>query len=358
MPKKIVVCLDGTGNQVRAHRNTNVVLLHEMLDLSDPTKQVAYYDPGVGTFSSPGAWTPMARRLSKLSGLALGTGLRQNLGEAYSYLIRTYQPGDEIYVFGFSRGAYNARALAGLLRLAGVFRPGSENLVQYVVSAYTKKKLSDDDWDRLHTYAGTFGQDVDAAGHKSVPIAFMGLWDTVKAAGLLRWSVKWPYTRRLTNVHTVRHAVSIDEKRRPYREYLVTKGPKDTLPTSTEEVWFAGVHSDVGGTFEDPSWCSRITLKWMAEQAVDAGLLVKPKAYAAARSLAPDAHLGEIHSMGKVWALATYRRRPVPKGAKVHTSVQERRLIETSYREDLPNVVWADPLWRSASVGDLVVNQK
>jgi uncharacterized protein (DUF2235 family) len=346
MPKNIVVCLDGTGNQVRASRNTNVLLLYGMLDLSDPSRQIAYYDPGVGTFSSPGAWTPLARSLSRVFGLAFGGGLRQNLGEAYSFLVRTYEPGDRIYLFGFSRGAYNARGLAGLLRLAGVFRPGAENLVQYVVSAYTKRTMNNDDWNRLHTFAGVFGRDID--GRRTVPIEFMGLWDTVKAAGFLRWRVTWPFTRRLTNVRTVRHAVSLDEYRRPYREYLVLKDPKDSLPSSLEEVWFAGVHSDVGGTFEPPSWLSRITLKWMAGEAVAAGLLVRPKAYERVLVLDPGSHLGTVHRMGWIWALLTFRRRPVPAGARVHQSVRERMATDARYgRQIPPDATWSDPQWRA-----------
>lgn len=102
MAKNIVICLDGTNNQLKAAVNTNVVRLFAMLDLKDPARQVGYYDPGVGTFSSPSAWTPLARTISRYAGLMFGAGLRQNLGEAYSYLIEAYEPGDQIYIFGFS----------------------------------------------------------------------------------------------------------------------------------------------------------------------------------------------------------------------------------------------------------------
>ena len=124
MPKNLVICLDGTGAQPRATGNTNVVRLYSMLDLSDPEKQIAYYDPGVGTFSAAGAWTPLARWWSRTVGLAFGNGLKENLGEAYTWLMRNWQVGDQVYVFGFSRGAYNARALLGLLRTLGLLRPG------------------------------------------------------------------------------------------------------------------------------------------------------------------------------------------------------------------------------------------
>lgn len=220
MGKNIVVCLDGTGNQFKARGNTNVVKLYEMLDLRDPTAQIAYYDPGVGTFSAAGAWSLPARKLSKLFGLAFGSGLKANLAEAYVYLMHHYEPGDRIHLFGFSRGAYTARALAGLLKSVGLLRPGSENLVPYAIGVYAKNRtFSKDDWKQLHQFADAFSRKVDE--RTGVPVHFMGLWDSVKAAGLLRWNLRWLYTRRISNVDRVRHAVSIDEKRRPYEEYLV-----------------------------------------------------------------------------------------------------------------------------------------
>ena len=153
MAKNVVVCLDGTGNQVKARGSTNVVRLYELLDLRDPGRQVAYYDPGVGTFSAAGAWTPAARTLSRGLGLALGTGMRQNLAEAYRYLMETWEPGDPLYVFGFSRGAYTARALAGMLYRVGLLRPGAENLVPYAVGVYARNR--GEDADLSGTRAGT-----------------------------------------------------------------------------------------------------------------------------------------------------------------------------------------------------------
>jgi uncharacterized protein (DUF2235 family) len=109
--KNIVVCLDGTGNQLKAKGNTNVVRLYEMLELGDPSRQIAYYDPGVGTFGAQGAWTPLARRLTKLAGLAVGYGLRTNLAEAYIYLMHEYEEGDQALHIRLQPGSlYGARA--------------------------------------------------------------------------------------------------------------------------------------------------------------------------------------------------------------------------------------------------------
>ena len=139
MAKNIVLCLDGTGNQIKAKGNSNVVNLYEMLDLSDPDRQVAFYDPGVGTFGAQGAWTSLGRGLTKLLGLTFGFGIKVNLAEAYTYLMQVYEPGDRVFVFGFSRGAYTSRALVGMSHRGGLMRRGAENLVNYLVSRPTPK---------------------------------------------------------------------------------------------------------------------------------------------------------------------------------------------------------------------------
>lgn len=345
MAKNVVICLDGTGNELKAKDNTNVVALYDLLDLSDPTKQVAYYDPGVGTFSAPGAWTPPARFVSRMSGLAFGAGLRANLAEAYTYLMRVYEPGDRIYVFGFSRGAYTARALTGLVYTIGIFRPGAENLVQYAVASYTRRKKGEDGWRELDRFRWVFSHR-PPEGHKRIPVEFLGLWDTVKAAGILRWDPKWPYTRSIVNVRKVRHAVSIDEYRRPYSHYDARQSDKGELRPSIYEVWFAGVHSDVGGTFPDPR-LPRITLKWMAQGAHANGVLVKETPYhAMCQSVTKDNASGTVHRMGKVWALAGYRKRVVPPHARVHDSVRERLAAGGGYGFTLPDgATYADPNW-------------
>jgi uncharacterized protein (DUF2235 family) len=343
MGKKIVICLDGTGNEVKGSRNTNVVELYDLLDLSDPTKQVAYYDPGVGTFSAPGAWTPPARFVSRVAGLAFGVGLRQNLVEAYTYLMRVYEPGDEVYVFGFSRGAFTARALTGLVHLVGVFRPGAENLVPYVVATYVRKKA---DWDRLREFRWVFARR-DGNGETVVPVfELLGLWDTVKAAGLLRWDEKWPYAHAITGVRKVRHAVSIDEYRRPYRAYLAVPHEKADPRPEIYEVWFAGVHSDVGGTLEE-NGLSRIPLKWMAQGAKANGVLMKRAPYfGMCASVGPANALATVHRMGRAWRLARYRKRVVPPGANVHDSVRDRIASGTPYAATLPpDVRWCDEGW-------------
>jgi uncharacterized protein (DUF2235 family) len=347
MAKNIVLCLDGTANQLKAKGNTNVVRLYELLDLGDPESQVAFYDPGVGTFGSQGALTPIARWFTRLLGLAFGYGLRTNLAEAYTYLMQTYRPGDRVFVFGFSRGAYTVRALCGMVHRAGLLRPGAENLVPYAVKVYarSKREWTDEDWQQIDKFARVFSIE-----GKSLPIHFVGIWDSVKAAGVLRWNLKWPYTRRLSNAEIVCHALSIDERRRPYREYLVqARGDRPKV----REVWFAGTHSDIGGGFDDDHRLGGITMKWMVEQAVAAGLVVHSKPYAEVRAVTDDHALGTVHRAGWIWALLTYRRRPITnESPRVHRSVEVRMQKAQKYAPRLPDqVAWDDTAWPPGSIG-------
>lgn len=350
MPKNIVICLDGTGNEVKAKAVTNVFKISEVIDVSDPTTQVLYYGPGVGTLPAPSAWTTFARVVSKsVGGLALGHGMRQDIGEAYSYLMDNWRPGDKVFVFGFSRGAYTARALCGMLYRVGLLRPGTENLVPYAIRVYARRPGRDSDltrsegWARIDRFAKGLSIRRDD-GRLSFPIHFLGLFDTVKGTGIIGRDIRWPYTNLLSNVAVVRHAVAIDERRRPFRESLVPVHPAGEEPVVTE-VWFAGVHSDVGGGFADDDHpeLGKISMRWMLDGAIDAGLLVRRRAYSNRYTLSQaDAH-GQIHRNGLVWRIAGSRRRRIPDGARLHNSVQIRMAANAKYHPRLPKTyTWED----------------
>src|ERR1700712_4936666 len=142
--RRIVMCLDGTGDQIGVSRATNVAKVYQMLDLRQPDEQIAFYDPGVGTLPAPTARGKVGRSFSRMGELAFGVGLRANLTQAYAWLMQHYHPGDELYVFGFSRGAYTARALVGMLARPGLLRPGSDNLVDYAVALYAVNGTPDE----------------------------------------------------------------------------------------------------------------------------------------------------------------------------------------------------------------------
>ena len=246
-----------------------------------------------------------------------------------------------------------------MLYWVGAFRPGADNLVPYAVSAYAfraepKPGKADDPektakkFKPLNHMSQVYARPVDADGHLAVPIQYLGVWDTVRAGGILGRDLRWPGTRKLANVLHGRHAISIDEKRRPYREYQVDQ----TLIANgvMEEAWFAGVHSDVGGTFDKDGdtdeMLSTIALRWVAEDAVAKGLIVKPRRYRNQTTLTAAHASATLHVMPWIWGVLTYRHRPIPEGAHVHASVLARQADATGYKASLPATYTAvDPDW-------------
>src|SRR5882672_8524855 len=126
MPRNLVICCDGTSNEF-GRRNTNVVRLVQLLD-PNATTQLVYYDPGVGTLPGAGLRTRLGKTISQMADLAVAVGLEGKIERAYRYLMNTWQPGDNVYVFGFSRGAYTARVLCGMLNAVGLLHAQSDNL--------------------------------------------------------------------------------------------------------------------------------------------------------------------------------------------------------------------------------------
>lgn len=327
--KNLVVCLDGTGNQLRISRNTNVLRLFDMLDFSDEQRQVAYYDPGVGTFSALGAWTPFGRRVTRLAGLAFGTGLRHNLGEAYLFLMQNWQPGDRLYMFGFSRGAYAVRALAGLLDTIGMLHPHEANLVPYAISAYARK------WPPRHQsshdeqqsgsggtaqmtlaarFRDSFARRLGSSEPEAVRVQYLGLWDTVEASGHLRGKLGWKGIDDVPNADAARHAVSINERRWPYKVVPLTTPAGEEPSGKRQQVWFPGVHSDVGGTFptpQPPCRLSDITLKWVVDGALAEGLRVDTERYVAECTLYDEHTSAPVNRNAWPWRAVSFSTRPL-----------------------------------------------
>ena len=282
MPRNIIVCLDGTGNQFKEH-NSNVVKLLRVLERSSRDQPV-YYDPGVGTLADPGLKTPIAKGVNKGLGLAFGRGLTRNIEEAYSYLMNTYQDGDKIFLFGFSRGAYTARALAGFIHHCGLLEKGCQNLIPYAMKLFkktNKKKLTDTDWQVAARFRKTYGRQITNEEGKTtsrLPIHFLGLWDSVSTFGWIWDPVFLPHTTNNPSVLNVRHALAIDERRLFFRPLYW--GQKYHEQQDIKEVWFAGVHSDVGGGYpEKESALAKIALQWMVEEAAAFGIDINKQCF-------------------------------------------------------------------------------
>ena len=342
-PRNLVFLMDGTGNQPGLTGDSNVLRFHDRI--VGQSGQLVWYDPGVGTLGSSKAITAFGRWTTKVLGLAFGYGLKDNLVDAYGFLMREWMPGDRIYVIGFSRGAYSARALCGMLYQVGLLRPEHENMVPYALKHFWWKadtKATSSHWSDAQKFSRQFARR-DFRRHKDRSVHFVGLWDTVNATGFVRPALELPWTRSMPMARKLFHAVSIDERRRPFDPTLIKGDAVAARSDDLNEVWFAGVHSDVGGTFERHGLAD-ITLRWMIEAAIGEGLTWDGELAAEFGSTDGDA-LDVIHDMGWKWWLATvgHHRTIVPAEARIHESVIVRREAEASYQPPLPRGARIDP---------------
>jgi uncharacterized protein (DUF2235 family) len=351
MTRNLILCLDGTSNQYSA-TNTNVIKLYAMLDRAR-NDQLSYYQPGIGTIPPPGVWGRFKSWFLTRLDLAIAWLLSQHVTDAYRFLMRYYQEGDSVFIFGFSRGAYTARAVAGMLYKVGLLTQGNEELIPFAWDIFKRE----DDRTLADGFRKTFC--------RPVQVHFLGLWDTVSSVGWA-WAPKhFQFTQNNPGVNIVRHAVALDERRAYFVQNLWGNQP----PTDIEQVWFPGVHCDIGGGYaENESGLSAIALKWMVGQAETAGLFVNQQMKATvlpqrdvpgANYVAPCAG-GPLHeSLKGWWWLAEFipkryrdpsanfatrwmihagRHRHVNDGAKIHQSVFDRtKLVSTYQPTNLPS---------------------
>jgi uncharacterized protein (DUF2235 family) len=373
MGKNVVVCCDGTANQVVQGSDTNVVRLCGIAIKDD--RQILYYSPGLGTLEAQGALTWFGRLWTKVAGLAGGYGIARDISNAYAFIMAHYEPDDRLYLFGFSRGAYTARAVASLLRLYGLLRVGNEALMPYLVrellhfdslacrliDALTgnrwqlNKKRVDAKFDKASEIRAVFAT-------RSCRPHFVGVWDTVSSVGWFFSPTRIPYTAKNEHIRIGRHALALDERRAFFIRNLWQRDPlqKSPGPLDIKEVWFAGVHSDIGGGYPDTeNGLSKITLEWMVREAEAAGFLGDPAALdrelgkGGSGKSAPNPKAKLHNSMVGLWPLAEFvplvsglsgwrvnlfRRRHVPTGALIHDSVFKRgdiRPLPDGYRTEV-----------------------
>ncbi|WP_298291410.1 DUF2235 domain-containing protein [uncultured Litoreibacter sp.] len=291
MARKIIVCMDGTGNDV-GDRQTNILRLYRCL-VTDSDTQRAIYVPGVGTNDSQSLMGRNWQRFKGVLGLAFGLGLEDNVMNAYRKICLTHEDGDEILLFGFSRGAYAVRVLAGFINDFGLLGAHELHLAPQVFRAYRQITDADDDdpdsevYQRLREY-----EEVLEVRH--VPVRFLGLYDTVSS--MIRFRRLWHNFRttgsflefgthssvnRNPSVEMVRHALAIDERRSmfraqpwsPVRYYGNRFKSGDGKPQDVKQMWFPGYHSDIGGSpLEHRAGIGKITLLWMLGELEKAGV--------------------------------------------------------------------------------------
>jgi uncharacterized protein (DUF2235 family) len=347
MPKNIVVCSDGTGNTAIKGRGTNVFKLFEAVDLNTHRRnpalppQIAFYDDGVGTES----FKPL-----RLLGGAFGWGLARNVKQLYRNISKVYDPGDRIYLFGFSRGAFTVRTLAGMITSCGLVNGTAiaqpDQLARAVNAAYRAYRARYDS--TITRWVGRLGSRLNheaAVGalwkacpmHRDVPMRFIGVWDTVDAVGLpfaaadlfnkYIYQFKFPNRTLHPSIERACHALSIDDDRASFSPVLWEDTSND--PGRIDQVWFAGVHSNVGGGYPKQGM-SLVALEWMLYQARDAGLTIQPldlemiagHASVDDKLYDPRAGLG-IFYRWKPRNITAYYRSGTPR-PRIHVSVFER----------------------------------
>lgn len=299
--KNIIICCDGTGNEY-GENNTNVVQTYDIA-IND-ADQITYYDPGVGT----GGWeyNEATFELKSKADQATGVGLQKNVVDAYSYLMKTYEEGDRLYLFGFSRGAFTVRSLAGMLYKCGLLHADSNNLTEYASKIYN----TDDNQEIAAGFKKTFS--------KPCPVYFIGVWDTVESL-VLNAGKKFHNARLNNEIKFAYHALSIDERRKDFVPFPWDEDNVEPHQTM-EQVWFAGVHSDVGGFYEDRG-LSNIAFHWMMSKAIACEMKIDQTKM---ETYETDPH-GKLHNSFKgFWLIRGSRRRKIPENSRIHESVKIR----------------------------------
>jgi uncharacterized protein (DUF2235 family) len=309
--KNIVVCCDGTGNEISENISNVLKLYRALRKTGKAAAQVVFYDPGVGTLARPDPWTKLRQDTVTVLGLATGYGLDENVLAAYRFLINHYEDGDDIFLFGFSRGAYAVRVLAGMIHKIGLIAPQQSNLADAALTAYKQASASIVEQEGSETSADNAARDDEESAQADPSarddqasqfarivstrwptIKFVGVWDTVASVIVPRpdrfyaFSLqKLAYTQYNPSVKVFRQAIAIDERRRmfrlePWKDQQIFMHNRFSATNNSEvqdvmQVWFAGVHADIGGGYpEKESGLSKFPLLWMIDEAVKYGLAV------------------------------------------------------------------------------------
>jgi uncharacterized protein (DUF2235 family) len=272
MTLRLIVCFDGTWNRPDPDLDplerveTNVCRLYESVStgtLADGSTQQKWYDPGVGT-----NW------YDHIGGGVFGLGLDQNILQGYRWLVDAYPESGqaEVLVIGFSRGAYTARSLVGMIRNVDLLAPQNHHRVDEAYAIYRRRDAGADT-DQAQAFRDRYS--------RAIKIKFLGVWDTVGALGIPLHALQWLNARQYAFhdtelsgiVENAAHAVAIDEWRVDYQVALWDDKKKQGQ--TVEQRWFVGAHADIGGGYTDRR-LSDITLHWMQQKAIDAGLTTEP----------------------------------------------------------------------------------
>ncbi|KAG8866408.1 hypothetical protein FRB98_004746, partial [Tulasnella sp. 332] len=261
--RTLILCFDGTTNEFGTD-NTNVIKLFQLLKKDDPGTQLVYYQPGIGTYERPGTTMGIYLKISEILDEAFAWYLDAHIMGGYSFLMQHYRKGDRICLFGFSRGAYTARSLAGMLHKVGLLPISNKEQISFAYRNYTN--YSTKGWNQSAAFKQAFSISVD--------IEFVGCWETVSSVGVI-FSRHLPFSTANTIIRKFRHTLALDEHRElederglsstraidpehstppkikdgetgllvEIQDPCVTGGGRPKSKTDVKEVWFAGCHS-------------------------------------------------------------------------------------------------------------------
>ncbi|KAF9039699.1 hypothetical protein BDZ89DRAFT_981890 [Hymenopellis radicata] len=360
--RTLVLCFDGTGDQFDQD-NSNIVQFFSMLPKGDRNKQMVYYQAGIGTYTAPQIATPFMSKILKFIDEAIAWNLDAHVMGGYEFLMQNYIANDRICIFGFSRGAYTARSLAGMIHKVGLLPACNHQQIPFAYKMYTDE--SETGWKQSNAFKKAFSIDVD--------IEFIGVWDTVNSVGLI--PKRLPFTTSNTIVRTFRHAVSLDERRAKFKPNLWNRPnekektlsisdqkaphPKRHLskqksqhlmerrydrdpaqPTDIDEVWFAGCHCDVGGGSVDNETAhnlARVPLRWMIRECfrTNSGIMFDCDGLRSI-GLDPDSLYPHVAPRPPALPLGNLRIKSIPSSTQRSQAQQEAALGNYANSEALP----------------------
>ncbi|MBC2704246.1 MAG: DUF2235 domain-containing protein [Desulfobacula sp.] len=326
--KRIVICADGTWNRpekiLKQDFPTNVLKMARAVSPfgDDQVPQQVFYDWGVGSY------------YDAVIGGATGRGVHKNIMDNYRYVVQNYAPGDELFLFGFSRGAYTIRCLCGLINNCGIIKKPDAALIQKAFNHYKRNgKAFAPEGEKSTAFR-------QRHSHESREVKFAGVWDTVGAMGipisflgLFDDKDEFYDTKIGKNVRIARHAMAIDEHREDFVPTIWQ--PRENM--NLKQVWFAGAHADIGGSYKpdaDGTVLSDNSLGWMIRQAETAGLKIEPYL----KALVKPAPLAKIHiSRRSFYRVRKKYYRPIDHGfgeVILHESVTQRWHADKTYRPE------------------------
>ncbi|KAF9541955.1 WD40 repeat-like protein [Agrocybe pediades] len=351
--RNLVISIDGTSNKFGA-MNTNVIEHHSLLIKDE--RQIPYYNSGIGTYARP-SWTSpkfIGMVLHHKIDLAIAWDFDKTVKDAYRWISENYETGDLIFMFGFSRGAFQVRVLSAMIEKVGLLHKGNELQIPFAYELYSDPetdKLEPEDQQEFFMGRVTIAERFKRTfSRKGVKVHFVGVWDTVSSIGTVRGAKMLPGTiDGMKHICFFRHALALDERRVKFLPEYANggKGPNQEATSGsiphTKEVWFAGTHSDIGGgnAINTALNRTRPPLRWMVYEAEPLGLRTSPFE----RDLKDDEKVSVKESLTWVWwpfeyfpfrrltytrrengketthALHRGKLRKIQPGQKIHTSV-------------------------------------